>query len=169
MAAGAINRSGCRYLVCNGGEDGSTSAVTYRRAAGEAAGSLWERRNVAYFVFLSPWLIGFVLWTGGPLLASLFLGFTQYDVSHHHGGSVCKTIYSLFSDDLFWQALKVTSIYTFLGVPLMMITSLGLTVLPEPKGARSERISHGLLSADCHDRRGGCPAVGMAAAARFRA
>jgi multiple sugar transport system permease protein len=89
----------------------------------------WRRRDIAYFVFLSPWLIGFVIWTGGPLIASVFLSFTQYDILTPPRWVGLENYYNLLTDDLFWQALKVTSIYTFLGVPLMMIASLGLAVL----------------------------------------
>lgn len=95
--------------------------------------SPWSRRNLAYFVFLSPWLIGFVLWTGGPLLASLYLSFTQYDILTPPRWIGLQNYTGLFADDLFWQALKVTSIYTFVGVPLMMITSLALAVLLNQK------------------------------------
>lgn len=95
--------------------------------------SLWSRRNLAYFVFLSPWLIGFALWTGGPLLASLYLSFTQYDILTPPRWIGLENYTGLFADDLFWQALKVTSIYTFVGVPLMMITSLLLAVLLNQK------------------------------------
>ena len=86
---------------------------------------LWERRNVAYFVFLSPWLLGFVLWIGGPLIASIYLSFTQYDILTPPQWVGLENYRQLFTDDLFWQALKVTSIYTFVGVPLMMVDFAG--------------------------------------------
>ena len=94
---------------------------------------LWERRNVAYFVFLAPWLLGFVLWIGGPLIVSIYLSFTQYDILTPPQWVGLENYRQLFNDDLFWQALKVTSIYTFVGVPLMMVTSLGLAVLLNQK------------------------------------
>lgn len=94
---------------------------------------LWERRNVAYFVFLSPWLVGFVLWIGGPLIASMYMSLTQYDMLTPPKWIGLDNYVQLFNDDLFWQALKVTCIYTFFGVPLMMVTSLGLAVLLNQK------------------------------------
>lgn len=89
----------------------------------------WGRRNLAYFVFLSPWLVGFILWVGGPLLASIYLSFTQYDIMTPPRWVGAGNYQQLFADDLFWQALKVTSIYTFIGVPLVVIVSLLLALL----------------------------------------
>jgi len=91
------------------------------------------RRHLAYFVILSPWLVGFLLWTGGPLVASMYLSLTQYDIMTPAVWVGMSNYQQLFADDLFWQALKVTSIYTFAGVPLMMIVSLVLAVLLNQK------------------------------------
>lgn len=88
-----------------------------------------DQRNLAYFVFLSPWLVGFLLWIGGPLLASIYLSFTQYDIMTPPRWVGVGNYQQLFTDDLFWQALKVTSIYTFIGVPLVVIVSLLLALL----------------------------------------
>lgn len=93
----------------------------------------WWRRNLAYFVFLAPWLLGFLLWTGGPLIASVYLSLTQYDILMPPKWVGFNNYVQLFNDDLFWQALKVTSIYTFFGVPLLMATSLGLAVMLNQK------------------------------------
>ena len=38
------------------------------------------RRNAAGYLFLSPWLIGFFFLALGPILASLYLSFTRYDM-----------------------------------------------------------------------------------------
>lgn len=95
----------------------------------------WWQRNLAYFLFLAPWLVGFLLWTGGPLLTSLYLSLTQYDILTPPQWIGLSNYQSLFADDLFWQALKVTSIYTFVGVPLLMVFSLGLAVLLNQKVA----------------------------------
>src|SRR3954462_9763857 len=91
------------------------------------------RRHLPYFIFLSPWLLGFLLWTGGPLLASIYLSLTQYDILTPPVWVGLSNYQQLFADNLFWQALKVTSIYTFGGVPLVMLTSLCLAVLLNQK------------------------------------
>ncbi len=62
-------------------------------------------------------------------MASFFLSLTQYDILAPPRWVGLDNYRQLFNDDLFWQALKVTMIYTFISVPLMMITSLGLALL----------------------------------------
>lgn len=89
----------------------------------------WLRRNLAYFIFLAPWLIGFILWTGGPLVASIYFSFNQYDIVTPAVWVGLDNYHQLFTNPLFWQSLRVTSIYTFLGVPALMATSLLLAVL----------------------------------------
>ncbi len=91
------------------------------------------QKNIPYFVFLAPWLLGFILWTGGPLVASIFISLTQYDILTPPRWVGLGNYQQLFNDNLFWQALKVTATYTFIGVPLSMVTSLGLATLLNQK------------------------------------
>jgi multiple sugar transport system permease protein len=93
----------------------------------------WFRRNLTYFIFLAPWLLGFIIWTGGPLIASIYLSLTQYDIMTPPKWLGLGNYRTLFADNLFWQALKVTTVYTFLSVPLSMLASLGIAVLLNQK------------------------------------
>ena len=38
------------------------------------------KRNLSGWLFASPWIIGFILWTLGPMIASLFIAFTEWDL-----------------------------------------------------------------------------------------
>ncbi|MCA9413611.1 MAG: extracellular solute-binding protein, partial [Candidatus Omnitrophica bacterium] len=98
------------------------------------------------YVFLSPWLIGFIVFMAGPILASVFLSFTQYDVLHtprwvgldnyRHLLGLDVVVNSWFpwkwewnaSDPLFWKSVWNT-IYMLLAVPLMMILGLAIALL----------------------------------------
>ena len=40
--------------------------------------SFWESLNA--WIFVSPWVLGFILFTGGPILASLVISFTNWDI-----------------------------------------------------------------------------------------
>jgi multiple sugar transport system permease protein len=93
----------------------------------------WWRRNFTYFVFLSPWLIGFLIWTGGPLLGSIYLSLTQYDIMTPPKWLGLQNYQALFADKLFWQALKVTCFYTLISVPMGMLASLGVAILLNQK------------------------------------
>ncbi len=86
------------------------------------------------YVFAAPWIIGFVLFIAGPMLASITLSFTNWDLL-----SPIKFVgfsnYSklLFNDPLLYQSLKVTSIYAFVSVPLQVVLGLVLAILLNQK------------------------------------
>lgn len=87
------------------------------------------RETWAAYAFLSPWLFGFVVLTAGPMIASLILSLTNYDVI---GTTtfVGTQNYSLMTHDpQVVLALRNTLIYTVLNVPLTMIVSLALAML----------------------------------------
>lgn len=83
----------------------------------------------AFWLFLSPWIIGFVLFTGGPIVASAVLSFTDYTVTSapHFVGAGNYT--TLFADSLFVQSLKVTAYYAFLSVSVGIVLSLAIALL----------------------------------------
>ncbi|MBA3627987.1 MAG: sugar ABC transporter permease, partial [Chloroflexi bacterium] len=62
-------------------------------------------------LFLSPWLIGFLVFTAGPMLASLPLSFTSYDVINTPSFIGLDNYVSLFTDDLLRKSLWNTFFY----------------------------------------------------------
>jgi multiple sugar transport system permease protein len=102
---------------------------------------------ISGYLFISPWLLGLLIFTIGPILASFLisfckwpsikglsgiewigfnnyielLGFSQYD-------SVWEA-----NDPLFWQSLKVTFFYTLFSVPLGIIFAILLAILMNQK------------------------------------
>ena len=87
------------------------------------------QRNAEGWLFASPWILGFVLWTAGPMLASLAIAFTEWDLVGSAEFIGTANITTMFNDKLVWQALKVTSIYAFASVPLHLIFGMGLAML----------------------------------------
>ena len=90
------------------------------------------QRNLWGYFFVAPAILGLLLWTIGPMLVSLALSFTQWDMlsSPHWIGFANFTRMLGGGDPLFWQTLKVTLIYTALAVPLVgVVSSLGLALL----------------------------------------
>ena len=88
------------------------------------------RRNGAGYLFLLPWLIGFVVLTAGPTLASLYLSFTDYDLLRPPRWSGLKNYeYAFFNDRRLGNALQVTFTYVLLSVPLKLAVALGLAML----------------------------------------
>ena len=96
---------------------GATSAQGARK-------SLWG------VVFISPWLIGLLFFVAGPIVASLYLSFTTYDIlSAPKWTGLGNYHRAFFEDPLFWPSLGRTFYYAVVVVPLGLIGSLGLAML----------------------------------------
>ncbi|WP_092889244.1 carbohydrate ABC transporter permease [Roseicitreum antarcticum] len=94
-------------------------------------------RNLPGYMFLLPWLLGFFLLALGPILASLYLGFTRYDmVSAPRWVGLDNYQYMFERDRRFWKALEVTFTYVALAVPLRLAMALAVAMLLD-KGLRS--------------------------------
>ncbi len=79
---------------------------------------------------ISPWVIGFLIFTLGPLLASIYFSFTRYDVIRPPRWIGLGNYERAFTDDpYFFKALTNSVIYTALYVPLHVLTALGAAVL----------------------------------------
>src|SRR3954462_2197175 len=90
------------------------------------AGGFRSRETWAAFAFLSPWLFGFVVFTAGPMIASLVLSFTDYSIvqtTHSVGFDNYRTLYH---DPAVRTALRNTFVFTVLSVPAHVIVALGL-------------------------------------------
>src|SRR5690242_14421133 len=70
--------------------------------------TLAKREAAAGYMFVSPWLIGFTLLTLGPMIASLYFSFTQYNIVDPPKWIGTENYNRLLGDPLFWQSLKVT-------------------------------------------------------------
>jgi len=75
-------------------------------------------------MFISPWIIGFIFLTLGPMLISLYLSFTNFTLSSgsalpefNNGANYIKL---LTQDPKFWHSLKVTLVYAVVAVPLQL-------------------------------------------------
>ncbi|MDR6290730.1 multiple sugar transport system permease protein [Inquilinus ginsengisoli] len=100
-----------------------------RRRARRGIGMTAEQ-NGAAFLFLSPWILGVVCLTLGPILASLYLSFTTYDLFNAPVWAGLENYRRLlFEDPRYVQAVKVTFTYVFLSVPLKLAFALAVAVM----------------------------------------
>jgi multiple sugar transport system permease protein len=82
------------------------------------------------YIFISPWLLGLLIFVGGPILVSLFLSFTEYDIlSPPKLVGLANYRQALFADTLFWSSLGRTFYYAIVVVPLGLLGALGLATL----------------------------------------
>jgi multiple sugar transport system permease protein len=112
--------------------------TSYAPRAASAAGRRRRRRETwAAYGFLSPWVIGFLVFTAGPMIASLVLSFTDYDgigATHNVGTANYR---QLFDDPSVAKALLNTLVFTALRVPLQMALALVLAMLLMKAGRAS--------------------------------
>lgn len=77
---------------------------------------------------VSPWMVGFVVFVGGPMLFSLIMSFTQYDVINQAHWSGLSNYHEVVKDPLFYKSLYNTA-FMALGVPLGIVVGLSLAIL----------------------------------------
>ena len=92
---------------------------------GHRQGSRLARREaLAFYAFISPWLIGFVALTGGPVIASFLLSFTSWDMASPPVYVGLGNYIALFTTDkLLGKSLAVTAIWVIVGLPLRLVVA----------------------------------------------
>ena len=87
------------------------------------------RDNKAGYLFLLPWLVGLVVITIGPMLASLYLSFTDYNLIQAPVWTGVENYLRMLGDERLHNSLKVTFIYVFVSTPLQLVLALALALL----------------------------------------
>jgi multiple sugar transport system permease protein len=97
--------------------------------------SLQKRESFAAYMYISPWVVGFLIFTLGPMLASLYLSFTDYNVLDGQQPRFIQlnNYVKLFNDPDFWQSLKVTLTFAAMSLPSGLILSFLLAILLNQK------------------------------------
>lgn len=93
------------------------------------------RTWISAHVMLTPWLLGAIGITAGPLIASLVLSLTDYSILGSTEFIGFGNYQAVFEDPKFFKSLAVTLTYVCLAVPLQLALALGLALLLE-KGIR---------------------------------
>jgi ABC-type sugar transport system permease subunit/ABC-type glycerol-3-phosphate transport system substrate-binding protein len=76
-----------------------------------------------------PWIIGFIVFTGGPILFSIIISFCHYDILNPARFTGAENyVWAFTKDALFWKSMWNT-IYMVIGIPLGMALSLGIALL----------------------------------------
>ncbi len=85
--------------------------------------------NIAGYLFISPWLIGFFAFTIIPILTSLYFSFTNYDLLSAPVFTGIANFKAMLADEVFWKSLVVTFHYAFVSVPLRLAFALFVAML----------------------------------------
>jgi multiple sugar transport system permease protein len=108
----------------------TTAAIPRRRGMTRAARieELWG------YLFISPWLIGFIVLTAGAMLGGLGLSFFRYDIITPPRFVGLANYEKMFFDDwLFWHSLRLTAQYAVFSVFLGVLSGLGASLLLNQK------------------------------------
>jgi multiple sugar transport system permease protein len=86
------------------------------------------------WLLASPWLFSLTVFIVGPMLASIYLGLTRYDlIRPPQFIGIQNFVAILTQDPLTWQSLRFTTLYAFLSVSINLVMGLALAVLLNQK------------------------------------
>ena len=111
-------------------DSGARPAGSPRRA-GEPRSPKRRRQSdtLAGYVFLSPWLLGFLGLTLGPMLISLYLAFTEYNLFTDPEWIGLGNFERMAQDQKFWQSVQITLVYVLVGTPIKLAAALAVAML----------------------------------------
>ena len=92
-----------------------------------------RKEALQFYMAIAPWLMGFILFTAGPMLISLWTSFTDWDLLTDPQWVGLENYRSLATDPTFIQSIKVTLAYTAAYVPLDLVGGLLLALLVRPR------------------------------------
>lgn len=84
-------------------------------------------------LFISPWIVGFLVFTLYPMLASLYYSFTEFRIRRPPEWVGLQNYVDLFNDKLFWTSLSNTLYLVIIGVPLTLLCSFICALLLNQK------------------------------------
>ena len=92
------------------------------------------KQTLEGYLFISPWLVGLLLFTVGPVVASFVLSFYKWRLISPPQFVGLDNYVTMFTEDsLFWQSLRVTLIYVAVAVPLQIAFAFFLAILLNQK------------------------------------
>ena len=108
---------------------------TGRRGAPRRPLTRRGRQEARYFwLFISPWLIGFVGFLLGPMIASVYISLTEWDsFTPAEFVGLDNYVRALTNDPIFWKALGNTFYYALVSVPLGLAIGVWLANLLNKK------------------------------------
>ncbi|GHU55753.1 putative ABC transporter permease protein YesP [Spirochaetia bacterium] len=96
---------------------------------GVYTGKRQVKEDIAGYLFISPWLIGFFAFSVIPILMSLYFSFTNYDILGSPIFNGVANFKRMWTDTRFWMSLKVTFTYAFISVPSRLVFAFFIAVL----------------------------------------
>jgi len=92
--------------------------------------NLRRREAFWFYVFISPWIIGFIVFQAGPILASMYFSFTDLtdlnlnQLPHWIGLDEYRRLFTSLAFQQFQDSIRATAIYVTISVPARVIFAL---------------------------------------------
>ena len=117
------------------------TAAARQNDRSRARGSLRRDEVFWAYVFLSPWIIGLVVFILGPILFSLGMSFFNYTLGRERRRFIGldNWIRAFTQDELFWPSIGRTFLYTAIVVPLQRLRRAADGDAAQPAAARRQR------------------------------
>ncbi|MCU1404870.1 MAG: transporter permease [Glaciihabitans sp.] len=112
------------------GNEAATLKNSERRPSTTSRRRAARREDVAGYGFLLPWMLGFLGLTLGPMVYSLYLSFTRYDLFSDPTWVGFDNYIRMFTQDpQFLQSVQITLVYVLIGTPIKLAAALGIAML----------------------------------------
>jgi multiple sugar transport system permease protein len=119
-------------------------AITARDSTGrrykEQTRTIMQQQRLWGWIFMSPWIFGFFVFTFFPMAASLYFSFTDYQIGHTPHWIGLKNWQNLFKDPVTYQSLRVTLKFAGLMLPVAILFPLLLAALLNSKFLAGKRL-----------------------------
>lgn len=103
-------------------------------ARDRVAGRTAFRHAITPWLYLSPWLVGAVLFTIGPAVLGLVMSFTNWNLLYPTTWVGLDNYTEMLTDDYrFWSSLRITGLYLVLSVPIYLVVGLSAALLLNQK------------------------------------
>lgn len=108
---------------------GELRSLRVKRGRGQARIKVKHLHNKAAFLFLIPWFLGLAVITVGPMVSSLILSFTKYNLLQPPKFIGLANYMRMFTDESLHNSLGVTFLYVFVSVPVQLGIALVLAMV----------------------------------------
>jgi multiple sugar transport system permease protein len=88
-----------------------------------------RRESFTGWLFASPWIIGFIVFTAGPMLFSVYTSFTRYNITSPPQWIGTRNYVNLFNDPNFYVSLRNTFWMVAFKTPLVVVVSIAIALL----------------------------------------
>lgn len=106
-----------------------TSELSTAKPPGGSRLTLSQRRNIMGFIFISPFILGFIFWFLIPALVAAYLSVHDWNMISAPEFVGLDNFARLFEDPLLPQSLRATFVFTIVSVPVGLVVSFCLAML----------------------------------------